>query len=160
MEGECWSTQKITKSIWWQNDLGLSKKATEYTHIDVCGGGQWAVRAVPPKIITVDIYKKYQGREYLLLKYKHDDYDSKIRYKVAFWAATNVNVPYDILGVLKFRIPFIFHSRNAYFCSENGLWSLQKEIPSAFNSMKPYNCVPGHFYDSEEIEIVESGIIE
>lgn len=154
--GKDWVSRKIKAH---QKQMGLSKQACRYTHIDICGGGQWAVRAVPPRIKMVDIREAYKGREYALCRYIHNEYETRLRYKVAFWAATNVNMPYDILGLLRFKLPFLFHSKKFFFCSENALWSLRKEVTEAFGSLENHNCVPGHFFDSSEIEVIERGVM-
>jgi len=141
-----------------QKSIGLSDEASEYTHIDVSGGGPWVVRAMPPKIVCGDFSKIYgKGREYAVLSFKDSIWRRKKRYKTAFWAGTNVHQRYDILGIIKMKLPFVFHSKSAYFCSENALWALQKDYPKAMNGMKPYNCTPAHFFESKEFEVVKCG---
>ena len=81
----------------------------------------------------------------------------KGRYKIAFWAASNCNLGYDWFGILKFKLKFMFHQKRMFFCSENALWSLQKEFPGALG-MKPEKCMPSRFL-RDEFELVWEGEI-
>jgi hypothetical protein len=144
----------------YQMSKGFDDNASQYTHIDVCGGGQYAVRTNPPKTKIVDIRKHYKGREYCLVRYKNESYEKNKKYKVAFWSASHCNLNYDYLGVLKFQFSWIFHIKNLWFCSENASWALQKEFPKAFNGRQPFEMMPADFLNKDEFEIVLEGKIE
>ena len=140
---------------------GFCTEKSRYTHVEVLGGGNYSVRVAPPKTSIIEIDKTYTGRFVTVVKYKGDKYAQK-RYKVAFWASSNCNLPYDWLGVLRFKFKRLLgrlldHQEKAYFCSENTLWALQKEYPNALN-IQPYECMPAHFL-GEQFEVVWEGII-
>lgn len=140
-----------------QLDMGFNKEDSQYTHIDVSGGGPYAVRVNPPTSREVDIRKQYPGKHVKVVCYLGDDYSTK-RYKVAYKAATHCNIVYDFTGVLKFRIPFLPNSNRNYFCSENALWALQHEYKDALG-IKPEKCMPAHFLDKQCFRVVWEGII-
>ena len=141
-----------------QKGCGFSAEESKWVHIDVSGGGQWAVRVNPPATKVVDIIKTYPERHFKVVRFKDDEYEARLRYKVAFWAASNCNKKYDFMGILKMKIPFLWHRKDLFFCSENSLWSLQKEVPNA-TGKKPYNCMPADFLNPNYFEVVYEGII-
>jgi hypothetical protein len=110
-----------------QRQEGFSEEDSKYTHVEVLLGGPNSVRVAPPKTKIIDITKQYKGRYVKIVKYNADDYDRK-RYKVALWAASFNNLPYDKAGVLAFLGWFrkwLKHAKDLYFCSEMCLTSLQ-----------------------------------
>lgn len=136
-----------------QKKAGFSDDDSMYTHVEVSGGGPWAVKTNPPKIVVADILKTYPGRHIKIMKAKA--YDSRYkRYKVAFWAASNCNLNYDWLGVIKFKLPWIFHKENEFFCSENAAWALAKEEKI---EKDPYKWMPADFLNPELFEVVWEG---
>lgn len=143
-----------------QLDKGFSEEHSRLVHVDVSGGGPFSVRVNPPRTKAVDIRKTYPGRRFIVVRYKSELYEKKSRYKVAFWAASNCNLKYDFWGIIKFKIPFIRHRLETFFCSENCLWSLQKELPGAFGGMEPHKCMPAHFMNPEFFEVVHGGRIK
>ena len=134
---------------------GYSARDSKFVHIDVSGGRELSVRVNPPKTKVVDIRKEYPGRSYLVVAYKN--YNDYARRDVAFWASSNCNLKYDFLGVLKFKIPFLWHKSKLFFCSENALWALQKEYPEALNALNPHNCMPADFLNENFFEVVHGG---
>ncbi len=138
-----------------QIDSGFSRDKAKYVHVDVSCGGQYAVRVNPPRTQLIDVTKTYpKGRKFCVVRYKNDLYQKKRRYKVAVWAASHCNLRYDFFGVIKFRLPWLFHRKSLYFCSENTLWALQKEHPEALKGLKPHECMPAHFLDKKHFEVV------
>ena len=137
---------------------GFTPKQAEITHIEVSLGGQHSVAVVPPFAKVVDITKQYPGREVEVIRYKNHEYESRKRYKVAAWAASNCNLPYDIFGLIRFKLPFMFQCKRMFFCSENALWALQKDFKGALNGMAPEDCMPAH-WKSREFETVWRGRI-
>lgn len=140
-----------------QLDMGFSKEDAQYTHIDVSGGGPYAVRVNPPSSREVDIRKQYPGKHIIVVKYLAVDYAIN-RYKVAYKAATHCNIVYDFTGVLKFRIPFLPNFDGNYFCSENALWALQFDYEGALG-IKPAKCMPAHFLNRQCFGKVWEGVI-
>ena len=139
---------------------GFSKEDACFTHVEICGGGQYSVSVIAPKTKVVDIRKRHKGRTIRLIRYKNKTYEEKGRYKVAFWAASMCNLKYDFLGVLAFRVRWLIkQSVRLFFCSELGLFALQKEFKKALNRMLPEKCYPANFSSSTEFETVWEGII-
>lgn len=151
-----WVGKQVEKE---QLKAGFDPSIACYTHVDVCGGGPYAVRTNPPKTKIIDIREQYKGREFILVRYRNAEYETKKRYKVAFWSASHCNLTYDYFGVVRFKIKWLFHMLNWWFCSENGLFSLQKEFPQALDGMKPEDCMPAHFLVKSDFEIVMTGKI-
>jgi len=150
-----WVGNQIIKA---QMVAGFSLEHTHYTHIAVSGGGQYIVEIAPPCSKVISIFSKYNGRYVKIVKYKADDYERK-RYKVAFWAATQSNLRYDWFGVLRFKIKWLFQSKGRPFCSENALWSLQKEYPKACNGIDPSACYPADFLNPKYFDVIWEGFI-
>lgn len=136
---------------------GFSKHDSEFVHIDVSGGGPFSVRVNPPKTKVVDIRKTYPGRRFMVVRYNEATYEAKLRYKVAFWASSNCNLGYDFWGIVRFKIPFLWHKKYQYFCSENSLWALQKACPFAIPELKPEDCMPADFMNPRDFTPVYGG---
>lgn len=138
---------------------GFSKEDAQWIHVDCCLGGASVLRINPPRATLVeDIRKYYKGRSYKLLRYNDLDYELRQRYKVAIWSATNCNKAYDYLGVLKFKLAWLWHSKSNPFCSEGMVEAFQKEIPAFMYGMKPYRVMPAHFSHYDKMEVVDEGI--
>lgn len=71
-----------------QKKAGIPEEDAQYTHVEVSGGGQWAVKVTPPKIAVTNILETYKGRHVKIVRFKgYDGPDGdKKRCKVAFWA--------------------------------------------------------------------------
>lgn len=124
-----------------QLSMGYPKELAGFTHVDVLGPQQWAIRVVPPKAKIVDIMKTYKGQFAVMLKYDNQDYDLN-RDKVAWWAVSNNNKPYDLWGVAKFKLPFLFHKKDLPFCSENAVEALKMQYPNDARIKFPYKIPP------------------
>ena len=140
-----------------QRSKGFSDEDSKWVHVDISGGGQWVVRANPPKIKVVDIRDAYPGRHFKVVRYRDAEYEKRLRYKVAFWGSSNCNRKYDFMGILKMKLPFIWHNKGEFFCSENALWSLKKEFPSI--NMEPHQCMPADFLNLNCYEVVYEGCV-
>ena len=138
---------------------GFSLMDAGYTHVDVLGGGPYAVRVSPPFTKVVDIRKVYPNLYVKIMRYKNEEYELKKRYKVAFWAASHSNLKYDWLGVIRFRLKFLWHGQGSWFCSENAAWALQKEYAQALGALYPEKAMPAHFL-GKEFECVWEGEIK
>lgn len=141
-----------------QLQSGMPKDRAKYIHIDVLGPRQYAIRVNPPRAKVVDVCKHYRGSYACIVKYKAQDYDSRRQY-VAWWAVSNNHLKYDWMGVLKFKIGWIWHKKNLFFCSENAAWALKKEYPNAFKGLKSHQIMPGDFL-GPQFEVVWDGIIQ
>lgn len=150
-----WICRQIKKS---QKKLGFTDEDSSYSHVAVSGGGPYIVDVAMPRTKVIDMRKKYKGRYIKVLEYTADDYAIK-RYKIAFWSSSLNNLGYDFLGVLKFRIGFIFHKANKFFCSENVAWSIQKEYPKLFHGLASHKIMPADFL-SFEFRTIWEGILE
>ncbi len=135
---------------------GFPAEDARFTHVEVAGGGPWTVRVAPPKTKICDIRKIYPGRWVKIVRYKNADYEARRRLKVAFWAASLCNLPYDIFGVLRFKFKLLFGFKGAFFCSESCAWSLYKEFPSALGK-RPEDCMPADFANPDFFEKVWEG---
>ncbi|NJO00333.1 MAG: hypothetical protein HC880_00455 [Bacteroidia bacterium] len=140
-----------------QRKRGFSIDDSMYTHIDVSGGGPFAARVNPPMGGKVNITEYYRGVYVKVVKFKDDNYDVK-RYKVAFEAATKLNIIYDFMGVFRFVFPWIPNPKSFRFCSENALESLQSQYTDALG-IKPKDCMPAHFLNTQHFELVWEGVI-
>ena len=145
-----WVGNEIHKE---QIKRGFKYEDAMYTHVEIMGGGPYSIRVAPPTTKVIDIREQYKGRRVKIVRYKADNYDRK-RYKVGFWAATACNLNYDWLGVLKFRLGFLWHFKGLYFCSESCAWSLNKEYPL---SRKPHEWMPAHFLAPDLFELYWEG---
>ena len=137
--------------------MGIAPERARYVHIDVLGPRQWAIRVNPPRSEVVDVFKRYRGVSACMVRYKAPDYDIGRRY-VAWWAVSHNNLRYDYLGVLKFKLGWLFHRKNLYFCSENAAWALRQEYPTAFKGLQTHTIMPGHFL-GPQFEVIWRGII-
>ena len=152
-----WISKQIEKE---QLRQGFNKDEACFTHIEVCGGGQYSVSVIAPRTKIVDIRKRHKGRTIRLIRYKNARYEKKGRYKVAFWAASMCNLKYDFLGILAFRLKWLFkQSKRLFFCSELGLFSLQKEFKTAMGGIAPEHCFPADFARSKDFKIIWEGNI-
>jgi len=131
-----------------------------FTHVEVSGGGPYSVNVAPPKTRVVDIRKVHAGRYIKVMRYVDPDYEARTRYKVAFWAASNCNLPYDWFGCLKFKLKFLWHFKSRFFCSENTGFALRKEHEFIFPvSLPNHKLLPAHFLWGVRFEQVWEGII-
>ena len=137
---------------------GIDTDDAGFTHIEVSGGGEYAVNISPPLSKLVKITERHKGRYIRIMRYKNGEYEAGKRYKVAYFSATLCNKGYDISGILAFVIKWIKHNNRLYFCSEGALWALQMVFPQAL-LMKPEECMPGHFGNKNLFEKVWEGEI-
>jgi hypothetical protein len=128
-----------------QLSMGFPEELAGFTHVDVLGPQQWAIRVTPPKAKVVDIKKSYYGQFAVMLRYDNHEYDLH-RDKVAWWAVSNNNKPYDLWGVAKFKLPFLFHKKDLPFCSENAVEALKKEYPTDQRIEHPYKIPPAGMF--------------
>jgi len=148
---------------------GLSEEASQYVHVEVLGGGYNSVRVAPPTTQIIDDFTKfYKGRYIKILKVANNqDYEDRLRYKIAFWAASHCNLKYDWFGIAHFIFgKLITGSKVKMFCSENTLWAIHKELPLIsldVKNNKPEECMPAHFIqsqlDNKELSLVWEGLL-
>jgi hypothetical protein len=146
-----------------QLNAGFSQESASFTHVEMSGGGQWAVDVAPPRIKVTDIRTHHSGQFARIVRFKQPLGMDDVCYwrkqaKIAFWSATKSNLAYDFGGVLSFVFKFIKQAKNQNFCSENILWSLQQEYETA-PAMKPEEYMPAHATDEKYFYIVWEGII-
>ncbi len=139
-----------------QRKRGFSPNQASFTHVGVSGGGPWMVQVAPPRVKVIDITKVFPGRHILIVKYKGKDYDGRKGAKVAFWSSSKCNMRYDFFGVLRFKIGLLIQWAWRQFCSENAVWALQKEYPTAIEK-KPADCMPADFTNLNYFDFVWEG---
>jgi len=147
-----------------QRDLGFDQTDSDYTHIEVSGGGPWTVGALFPKSKLINIIKKYPGRYIKIMKYNGEDYDGRPSAKVGFFGSSRANLPYSFLGAIWHRLnswlfpginPFV--SKKRPICSYLCAWALCKEYPDAFE--EPKNVMPAHFLSNTKFTCVWQGYL-
>ena len=145
-----------------QRNEGFDQTDSQYTHIEVSGGGPDAVGAKWPKSKLLNIIKMYPGRYVKIVKYAVDEYDGRPSAKVAFFGATRSNLRYSILGALWHKLnnwilpginPFV--SKKHPICSYLCAWALNQQYPDAFE--EPKNALPAHFLSNSKFQLVWEG---
>ena len=146
-----------------QEKEGFSKEDSEYTHVEISGGGFWAISARWPRSSLINILKDHKGQYIKVVKYRSTNYDIK-RYKVGWFGATRCNLPYSLLSVLWFKInDFIFKTRNIFatkkapFCSFLCAWALKQVYKDCFS--RPEEIMPAHFLNKDKFELVWEGYL-
>lgn len=142
-----------------QLKMGYTPEQARYVHIDVAGGGQWAVRVSPPFTKVVDIRNTYKNRNFILMRLNAAEENPRDWAQIAFWAASNCNRPYSFWDLLRFKLPFLPNNPLMFFCSENACWATQKEFPGTFNYLHPSNCPPAEFFNPNFLYEVCRGTI-
>ncbi|MFC1808855.1 hypothetical protein ACFL3D_01875 [Candidatus Omnitrophota bacterium] len=145
-----------------QLKMGFNEEEASFTHVEVSGGGPWAVYVGTPRSSVIHIKEKYRGRTARIVRIKIPAHMTGPKYwrklaKVAFWAATHCNLKYDFLGIAGFLTSLVKHAHSRYFCSENTLWAIHKEFDSL--PMQDDNCMPAHFTDKDYFSIVWEGVL-
>lgn len=142
---------------------GFSPHDAQVVHVEISGGGKHSINISPPLSKLVDITQAHKGRYAYLLRYKNEEYEKGLRYKVAYFsAALCSNKPYDIGGILAF-ISFLakwFKQDNRlYFCSEGCACAFSMVFPKIFGDLPTDKTMPAHFFGTE-FKIVWEGVIE
>ena len=138
---------------------GFNPRDSEVTHVEISGGEKHSINISPPLSKLVDISQVHKERYIYLLRYKNEEYEKALRYKVAYFSATLCNKGYDIPGILSFLFKRIKQSRRLWFCSEGALWALQMGCKENILGIDPDRCMPAHFF-GDEFEVVWEGKIE
>jgi len=123
----------------------FSPEDAKYTHVGVSLGGQHMIEVAPPHTKAIDIEKKHTGRWIRVTRFKGPQYAIK-RYKVAIWSATLNNLKYDWLGIIKFRLKFLFHRKRKFF------------YPTALYK-EPHEWMPADTLSKEFFETVYEGFV-
>src|SRR3990167_5213123 len=142
-KGDDWFSNAIEKA---QLQKGLTAEQAKFTHVEISDGDQHSVYIRPPVSSVVDIRKAHGGRYIRLLRPKSYNTDTleRKRLKVAYMSATQANLRYDFWGIVKFKIPFMFHEAKAFFCSEGCVTAIQTQYPDYMDGIEPYKVMPGH----------------
>jgi len=137
---------------------GFNLESAQFTHIEVSGGEIHSVDISPPVSKLVKITEEHKGEFCRVVRFKNEDYEKALRYKVAYFSATLCNKGYDVRGILAFLFKWIKQNNRLYFCSEGALWALQMVFLGVLG-IKPSDCMPARFLGAE-FEEVWSGIID
>jgi hypothetical protein len=146
-----------------QIKAGFTEEASQYTHIEVSFGGEWAVNVKPPMTTVTDITGHHPGQFIRIVRLRKPEsmtdavYGRKMA-KLAAWAASNCNTLYDIPGLLAFITSGIKQLVGCYFCSENAMWSQQKEFPDVV-TIKPEDSYPATFINESIWELIWQGYL-
>jgi len=140
---------------------GFGSQHAKYTHVVISGGCNskcdkvYIVNIQPPKARLRDLLEAFAGRNIKVMRFKADaDYS-----RIAYFAATLCDRPYDWLGVLKFKLGFLFQVKEKFFCSEGSAWAIRMEVPGFYGALPDYKIMPAHYSASDELETVWEGII-
>lgn len=137
-----------------QKRRGFSIDARQFTHVELSSGDYHSVNIAPPKARLVDITQAHKGRIVRVMRpriYATDSTDRLRLKSVLVYNALSANQLYDWKGIIKFKIPFMFHSAKEFFCSEGTLTAIQMFFPFLPN-LKPHNAFPAHFTDVNQLE--------
>ncbi len=141
---------------------GFTPEHARYTHVVISGGVNrsetkvYIVNIQPPKARLRNLLDAFNGRYIKVMKFKKADVNYA---RIAYFAATLCDRPYDFLGVLKFRFNILFHRINKWFCSEGSAWAIHMDVPEFCGTIEEYKCMPAHFSASDELETVWEGIL-
>ena len=140
---------------------GYNSDDALFTHVAISSGRPYLVNVTPPKAKWVeDIIKVYSGCYIKVLKYKGENYDKHLRYKIAcFYNAIASNLKYDWFGVISFIIPKIQQIKGRPFCSEACCEAYQKFYPMFFDGKNSSKCMPCYFLNKKGFEIVWEGFV-
>ena len=142
-----------------QRKAGFSPEAAQCIHCEISGGSEYSINISPPISKLVDITQAHKGRYAYLFRFKNEEYEKALRYKVAYFSATLCNKGYDFPGVLAFLFKWIKQNNRLYFCSEGGLWAMQMGCKENILGINPDRCMPAHFFN-ETFGLVWEGKIE
>lgn len=142
-----------------QLSAGFNSHDAQVTHVETSGGEIHSVNISPPISKLVDITEKHKGRYVYLVRFKNQDYEDGLRYKVAYFSGTLCNKGYDLPGIFAFVFKWVKQNNRLYFCSEGALWALQMGMRQNILNIPPEKCMPAHFL-SNCFEVVWQGLIE
>lgn len=147
-----------TQIIREQKRRGFSDDAASFTHVELSSGDYHAVNIAPPKARLVDITKAHKGRVIRVMRpkvYALDKSDRNRLKAALIYNALSANQFYDWKGVIKFKIPFMFHSAREFFCSEGVSFAIQQFFPSFKARLKPYQIMPADFTDTTQLDFID-----
>ena len=104
-----------------QLSAGFSPHDAQVTHSEISGGGKHSINISPPVSQLIDITKRHKGRYAYLLRYKNEEYERALRYKVAYFSASLCNKGYDFSGILAFLLKWFKQNNRLYFFRGSGL---------------------------------------
>src|SRR3990167_5998966 len=145
-----------------QKKHGFDDESAEYTHVGISSGDEHYVNIAPPESRLVNILEYHKGRYIKIIKPKvyNDDLTERKRLKVALiYNAEAANRKYDVFGIIKFKIPFMFHKEKEFFCSEGCAYAIQHQFPDYLNGLPPYQTMPANFLNKKEHDLVWEGFI-
>lgn len=135
---------------------GFTEEQSDFTHVELSSGDKHSVNIAPPRGRLIDISEVHKDRTVRI--YCPNIYDNdpteRERLKVALiYNALTANRLYDGLGVLKFKIPFMFHLKKEFFCSEGVAFALQHRFPMVLGK-EPYNIMPADYTNPKYFTLV------
>ncbi len=144
------------KQLW----KGFTFEEAIYTHVAISSGGPHLVNVMPPKAKLINLTEHYKGTYVKFLKYKGDNFDNYIRYKIAcLYNALAANLRYDWWGVLHFLIPRIKQMDSRFFCSEVCSQAYKMFYPDFLKELDNADIMPANFLANKEFEVVWEGYL-
>lgn len=156
---DSWINRRIVE---YQEKIGFSPPASLITHCAISIGGKYITEATWPKSKVGNIIEDYSGRKVYFLYHKSDQFRQKLRYKVALWSATKLNLNYGLLGLIGFRVRLLIpifggnplYSKNYPFCSNLVVWAFRKEGYDICPQVATDLVTPAHIFSSPMFESV------
>ena len=142
-----------------QLSAGFEYVHSQYTHVEISGGGYRSMKIAPPRATRIDITKVYKGRYLKVRRPILMDWERR-RKHIAWVNATLCNTRYDGTGILRFLFKWVKQATSRWFCSEGWLYSMQREYPEFMDGLNPSDCMPAHASASVEMETVWEGVID
>jgi hypothetical protein len=141
-----------------QISAGFSKENSQFCHVEVSGGEVHSVNISPPVSKLVNITEAHKGKSFRVVRYRNQNYEDGLRYKVAYFSATLCNKGYDVGGIFAFMFKWIKQNNRLWFCSEGAAWALQMVFPEAIGKVSD-KVMPADFTNPLYFETVLEGVI-
>lgn len=146
-----------------QMSRGFGQVASRFTHVEIAGvynpliNVRYSINITLPKCKLIDIKKEHAGRYIRVCRYDNDEWQKVGRMKTSWLAATKCNLPYDVTGILRLKLHWLFKaSKINPFCSEGCAESMQTLYPDFLGGLDPKDCLPAHYY---QLPVVWEGLI-
>jgi len=143
-----------------QLDEGFGKVASQFTHVFISGGGMDEVSATFPKSKrrTLDAYR---GRAILFLYPKDLEFRKYLRYKFAFFCASEANKAYPVQALTWWLLPDWLKGSSNWltrgylkFCSALASWGMWKIGQDLWPDTEDAGIMPAAFYEHRGLEHV------
>jgi len=155
-----WISRQIVSA---QKNEGFSDFFAQWSHVGMLMIPKHLIVAemIPPIGQMHPLLDRYNNYEIMVMR--HHWQNGEERFKFLLDMAYYTNVPYSFLGVLKFRLPFLFAVERANFCSEVVEMCAKKNPelrPDGFvKGYEPTKVSPARLlHDGYVTKVVKSGL--